>query len=192
MLKIISIASIIAVMTASTMKDGLNNEKMSRLINQRQKLLPQELLETTVSFIDTRSDAQIWFEAFKDPNERMRMFNATTWDQLYHQCQGSHEKIKDRLNPPDIDYAEIGFDESLQKIQTIYPEKPHSHFYKWNLFKSLNINDLKQLRSLKIVSLYGLSVNQTVPDLNGWSDELRYIQLSNCCPWQCILLWGWL
>ena len=176
MLKILSIASIIAVITASTMKDGLNNEKMSRLINQRQKLLPQELLETTVPFIDTRSDAQIWFEAFKDPNERMRIFKAKTWDQLYHECKGSNEKIKDRVNS-NLFIPFVKFDESFQKIIKILTESAVNNDDK---FESLNLKDLKQLRSLQHLELTNvLSTNQALPDFNGWSDELKHINLEN-------------
>ena len=33
--------------------------------------------------IDRGCDAKIWFEAFKNPNERSTLFNATTWDESY-------------------------------------------------------------------------------------------------------------
>ena len=121
MIQILSIASVIAVISASRMEDGFKVERMLRLINQRQKLLPQELLETTVSFIDTRSDAQIWFESFKDPKERMLLFNTSTWHQLYQQCQGSDYQIAQRLN--NTIYFKFKFDNSSKKILEINQQR---------------------------------------------------------------------
>lgn len=163
------------MISAWTMTDGLNKERMLRLINQRQEFLPQDVLETSVSFIDTRCDAQIWFESFKDPNERLTLFNATTWDQLYVECQGSNENIKHRVKIPSVFY--IGFDEfeSSEKIKVVNQQNS------LNVIESFDLNDLKQLRSLHFLHLNSLSIrDQTVPDFNGWSDELRRVDLYNC------------
>ena len=155
-----------------------NQKQILRLINQRQQLLPQDVLERSVAFIDHRSDAQIWFEAFKDPNERMRLFNATTWDQLYHQCQGLNKNIEDRLNKL---YDPIVFHKSqIKKINTYYyvigPGSVIGSYY------SLDLSDLKQLRSLKELSVHSrfLGYYHTLPGykfFNDWSDDLEKVTL---------------
>ena len=171
--------SIISVITASTTKDNaIIENRMLRLINQRQEILPQDLLEMTASFIANRSDAQIWFESFEDPNERMLLFNTSTWHQLYQQCQGSDYQIAERLN--NTIYFKFKFDKSSKKILEI--NRGYTEFRPPRLsLKSLNLNDLKQLRSLQILNLERVLADgqdKLVPDFKGWSDDLESINLN--------------
>ena len=180
MLLLLTFTSLITVNTASTRLNGLTQERMLRLINGKQKILPQDLSETIVSFIDNRSDAQIWFESFEDPNDRIILFNATTWNEVYDECQGSNQQIADRVNRKN--YFKVEFDESSHKILDICIGGGMIHGFNPPRFKSLNLKHLKSLRSLQRLTLRAYQdifdpIARIVPDFNGWSDELETIDL---------------
>ena len=172
MLLLITFTLVITIIEASS----VNQERMLYLMNQRQRRIPKDLLGRVSPFL-YRSDAQIWFESFKDTKERMMLFNATTWYQLYDECQGLHHQIAQRLN---YNGFAIEFDESFRKIlKVLNMNKYRRVSLDQYPFNSLDLNDLNQLQSLTHLGLGNvLSGNQTVPDLNEWSDHLEYIDLS--------------
>ena len=92
-------------------------------------------------------------------------------------------RIQNRLNFYEDYTFTIVFDESLQKIESI--DTPYSYHYlrysSRTLYKSLNLNDHKQLCSLKELRLHRTfsGFNQTVSDFNGWSDVLQDVHLTD-------------
>ena len=164
--------------STSKAKARLFAQCMQRRSNNHTLRLPKDLVPEVINYMD--SDARIWFEAFQDPLERMREFNASTWDQLYQQCDGSNHKIAQRMNT----YQTIQFDPSFDKIISICTrhapdDNINTHRKLWTQIKSLNISHLKKLRSLESLDLSWSLDGGKVPDFNGWTDKLIIIDLGS-------------
>lgn len=110
---------------------------------RKHQLLTLNLRDRTISFID-KSDAQIFFESFKDKSERVKLFHAQTWTKFYQECSGSNDKIKRRLNNENFG---IKFDATNQNIEEIHLKVGFSKI------KSLNIKDFEYLSHLRHLEL---------------------------------------